>query len=241
MSKQQERQGALRAFLRRGDGHMFMRGWKSLARVDGRANPHGWALVWAVVQKMVDGKLKDLYDQPVIVESPGAMVVCTYGNKVGLVQNYRFCGSRLERFEKFKYVLGLIETGKWEKLFASMGSFQWEVPRGLVPPDSTAADMDLEQFILKVARAEALAEAGFVLRDARVLTGVVNANTTFFLHGQYTVLAEVDAVQEQSPEDLEILGNVKFFTAREIRAMVDSGELQDGLTLAALAKAGWNF
>jgi hypothetical protein len=49
------------------------------------------------------------------------------------------------------------------------------------------------------------------------------------------------AQRDARPEPLEIIGKTRLFSAREIRRMVRDGELDDGLTLSALAIAGFHF
>lgn len=63
-------------------------------------------------------------------------------------------------------------------------------------------------------------------------------NATFFLHPQWVVLAEIESAGEARPENPEIIGNSRLFTRADLRGLVDAGELDDGLTLAAFALAG---
>ena len=57
-------------------------------------------------------------------------------------------------------------------------------------------------------------------------------------HAQYVVHARIASIGDASPEDLEMVGESKLFTMRELRALNDAGEFDDGLTLAALALCG---
>lgn len=212
-------------------------GWKSTsAGVNGLINSKGWALLRVVVQKVIDDHLKDLYDQPLIVENAGSIVVCTAGDKVGLVQNYRFTGKRILE-AGVDYVKRLNEEGRWDELLATLGQWQWELPRGL---SQVNKETNLYKFVLDTAKAEALEESGFAIANVRI-AGMVNANTTFFAHSQYVVTADVVSIGENKPESLEILGRTQMFSAREIRRMTDTSLLQDGLTLASLALAGFHF
>ncbi len=198
-------------------------------------NVRGWAFLRVVLWKLLGGERVALYDQPVIVENPGAIVLCQLGGRIGLVKCFRMVADRLLPNAGSEYVKRLQEGRLWSELVEHVGQWKWEVPRGLIhlPPE----EMNLEEFVVKAAKLEALEEAGFRIRGAR-LAGRVNVNPTFFLHPQWVVHAEIESIGEASPENLEILGGSKLFTCAELRALVDSGELDDGLTLAALALCG---
>ncbi len=196
----------------------------------------GAAVLRVVVQKLVEGRLKDLYDQPIMVENPGAIVVCQAGDRVGLVQNYRFVGERLIDAGA-GYVKWLHDEGRFEALLATLGRWCWELPRGLSPKYN--AD-DIRDFVLATAKAEALEESGLRLSGVRI-AGRVNANSTFYAHAQYVVHGKVVGKGDNRPEAAEMLGATKLFSAPEIRLLVDRGELDDGLTLAALAVCEFHF
>jgi hypothetical protein len=66
----------------------------------------------------------------------------------------------------------------------------------------------------------------------------VNPNPTFIFHSQWVVLAEIEAIGEKQPEDLEIIGKARLFTLSEINSMTETGELDDGLLLAGLGLYG---
>lgn len=198
--------------------------------------PGGWAMLRVIVQRLADGSAKDLYDQPIIVENAGAFVVCQAGRRVGLVQNFRFVGERLMNAGK-DYVRRLDAEGRWAELAATLGSWQWEVPRGLSQIED---ETDLEKFVIAIAKAEALEESGFVIENARIC-GRLNVNPTFFAHAQYVVHGRVASTGENSPEELEMIGQTSLFDAEQVRRMADGGEIQDGITLASLALAGFRF
>ena len=212
-------------------------GWKPGTQGAGSlVNSKGWALLRVVVQKAIDGRLKDLYDQPLIVENAGSIVVCTAGDKVGLVQNYRLTGTRLLEAGA-EYVKRLNQEERWDELLATLGQWQWELPRGL---SQISKETNLYQFVIETAKAEALEESGFSVANARVV-GMVNANTTFFAHSQYVVAADIVSAGKNKPESLEMLGGTQMFSACELRRMADASLLQDGLTFASLALAGFHF
>lgn len=212
-------------------------GWKStVAGEGGLINPKGWAMLRVVVQKILDGRAVDLYDQPIFVENPGAIVVCRADRKVGLVQNFRFVGKRILEAGG-DYVRRLDKEHRWEELLETLGAWKWELPRGLA---NFLGSPKLEQFVLAAANAEALEEAGYLLADAKII-GTINVNPTFFVHSQYVVQGKIVAKREARPEPSEIIGKIRLFSAREIRRMVKNNELDDGLTLAALAIAGFHF
>jgi hypothetical protein len=234
-----------------------LNGWKTkgledpkAGRLHGFVNDMGFALMHVVNQKAAGDGWQDLYDQFVLFENPGAIVVCTDGeDRVGLIQNYRLVGDRLQSvMERLKNP----DTGKYDfsayaktlrdkQLFAhaldGLGENVWELPRGLAPAGETA---DIAAFIRKVAAIEAKEEGGFDIADARI-RGKVNANTTFFPHPQYVAEGKIVARGANRPEELEMIGKVKMFTPEELRRMSDADELYDGLTLACLAKVGYDF
>ena len=233
--------GAARLFSEVDQGQPF-HGWLPLGADlhQGLANPKGWAALHIVVQKLIETdseiERKDLYDQILIVENPGAVVVARHGDRVGMVQSFRFTGERLLTADP-GYVSALANDGRFEELLTTLGRWQWELPKGLNPRDEST---DLERLILNTAKLEAEQEAGYTIENARI-AGRINANPTFFAHAQYAVVADIRTVGENNPEELEMIGKVKLFTASEIRKLTSEGEFEDGLSLAALAIAGFNF
>ncbi|MBN2087596.1 hypothetical protein JW758_04570 [Candidatus Peregrinibacteria bacterium] len=211
-------------------------GWQENSEgVGGIHNPRGYAMVRAVISKLVDGDMSPLYDQPIIVESPGSIIIAQKQEKVGLIQSFRMVGKRIMQNPDASYIEMLQKEKRWSELISSLGRWCWEAPRGLIPPIEKASD--LEAFILKTAKMEALEEAGYTITNARI-AGMVNANPTFFPHAQYVVNGEISSVGESSPEDLEIIGENRLFTMKELREMNMKGEFDDGLTLAGLALCG---
>lgn len=228
--------GALRQ-LQEADLSTKLVGWKPTSTGSGGiVNPMGFAALRVIVRRFVEGNLKDLYDQPIIVENAGAIVVCQAGDKVGLVQNFRFVGERLMAAGK-DYVRKLDAEGRWEELLSTLGSWQWELPRGISQVES---ETDLEKFVVATAKAEALEETGYKIANARIC-GRLNMNPTFFAHSQYVVKGEVVGVGDNRPEDTEMIGATKLFSAEDIRTMAANGEIQDGMTFASLALAGFRF
>ncbi len=147
-------------------------------------------------------------------------------------------GERLLPRSGSEYIIRLQTEDLWANLVGSLGEWKWEVPRGLITTEP--GEMDLVEFIVKSAKLEALEEAGFRISKARV-RGRINVNPTFFLHSQFVVEAQIDSVGRARPEDLEIIGDSRLFTPVQLRVLVDSGELDDGLTLGALALCGISF
>ncbi|MFA5324027.1 MAG: hypothetical protein WC373_15245 [Smithella sp.] len=207
--------------------------------IGGLHNPRGYGLVRVVLQKLVDGAMQFLYDQPIIVENAGSIVLAQLGDRVGLVQNFRMVGDRLLPDAGAEYIKRLQEERLWSKLLETLGRWHWEAPRGLAP-SSKRDDEDFESFVLRTAKLEALEEAGLGIEKARIV-GRVNANPTFFPHAQYVVHAQIASVGDAVPENLEIIGNMHLFTRQELRRLNDAGEFDDGLTLAALALCEFVF
>lgn len=217
-------------------------GWLDSKSSIGFVNKQGWALLRVVVKKNIGGEgLKDLYDQCVVFENPGSVVLCLVGEgdnmKVGLIQNYRFVGERVPVANVTNYVAELEDTNGWNKAVESLGRDCWEAPRGLIPP---VDESDLVPFVVKTAKLEALQESGLRIADAKI-AGRLNANSTFFPHAQYVVVGKVVGQTDSRPEVAEIIGSMKLFGKSEVRRMVDTHELDDGMTLAAMAIAGFHF
>lgn len=213
-------------------------GWKA-DKHGNLVNPKGWAALHVVVQKLIAGTAPeeataaDLYDQLILVESPGAIVVCRTAEeepRCALVQNFRFTSERLSTSpDPVGYIANLAATDRWDELLAELGQWHWELPRGLAPPSD---ERDLTKFVLNCAKVEAAEESGLIIVNPRVC-GRLNASTTFFAHSQYVVAAEIQRQQVSTPEPFEMLGKTKLFTKAEIRALMGR-ELVDSFTIAAL-------
>ncbi|MEZ4179911.1 MAG: hypothetical protein R3B41_00095 [Candidatus Doudnabacteria bacterium] len=211
-------------------------GWRSTSDGErGFFNPIGFSMIWLVVQKIVEAVMAPLYEQPMIIESPGAVVIAIFQGKVAMVKNLRNTGERLRYSAgKFQnYIQFLEETNSWAELADSLGQEMWELPAGLAPNDDGG---NLEQIVLKAARLEAKQEAGIKIINPEII-GKINFNPTFFAHSQYVVSGEVASVGDNSPELEELISEIQFFSPAEIRELIDAGKLQDGRTLAALQLA----
>jgi len=213
------------------------KGWQPNSQgIDGRHNPRGFGLLWVVVQKIIDGQRQDLYEQPVIVENPGSIVVCQAKNKIAFVQSFRMVGERLKGLET-EYVRRLQSEQRWDELAATLGRWCWELPRGIAPIQGST---DINEVVIRTAKQELLEEAGLYIAKAKIV-GRVNTNPTFFAHAQYVVHGELESAGQRNLEELEIIGDKRFFTPREIRQMVDAQQLDDGLSLSALSVCGIHF
>lgn len=203
----------------------------------GLHNPRGYAGLRIAVTKLIEGILRAIYDQIQIVENPGSIVIAQLGDRVCLIQNFRNVGERILPDATSDYVSRLQKEHLWDKLVKSMGRWCWESPRGLVPPSNTEINESLDDFVIRSAKLEALEEAGLVIEDARIV-GRVNANPTFFFHSQYVVYARIASTTDATPEDLEMIGQNRLYSMQELRELNNTGEFEDGLTLAALALCG---
>ncbi|MFA5051895.1 MAG: hypothetical protein WC544_02415 [Patescibacteria group bacterium] len=213
-------------------GHPVV-GWKPTTKgFGGLCNPRGYAMPRVVI---VDAKGQPLYDQPLIVENAGSIVIAQFGEKVALIQNYRMVGNRILPNAGPAYIKRLQDDGLWDKLVASLGRWCWEAPRGLAPLEQ--GDEELERFIIRTAKLEAAEEAGIKIDDARIV-GMANLNSTFFPHAQYVVHAIITSVGEKNTEDLELIQGMQLFTLKQLRDLNQAGEFDDGATLAALALCG---
>jgi 8-oxo-dGTP pyrophosphatase MutT (NUDIX family) len=213
-------------------------GWQPNSQgFGGLHNPRGFAMLRVVVEKDMDGQMRPLYDQPIIVENPGAIVIAQLGDKIGLIQSYRMVGPRLPEDAGSEYIRRLDEEKLWSELAESLGQPMWEAPRGLIPAEGKTEDECLEDCIIRTAKLEALQEAGLTIGEARIV-GQVNANPTFFPHAQYIVQAKIESIGEAQHEDLEIIGAMRLFTVEELRELNSRGEFNDALSLAGLALCG---
>lgn len=221
-----------------GNGKPFL-GWLPASEgVGGLVNKNGWAALRTALWKLADGKAKWLYDQFMLVENPGAVVIAHDKlNRVALTRCFRMTGERLIRNAGSSYIRMLQEEQHWKELFESLGEWKWEAPRGLVSDETVE---DWRNFVIRSAKIEAKEEAGLEISDAR-LAGRINPNSTFFAHPQWVVNARIRAIGYAQPEDLEILGKTQLFSLEQLREMADSGELDDGLTLGGLALCGISF
>ncbi len=215
-------------------------GWLPTSQgVGGIQNHRGWAMLRTVLWKLDEGGNPiPLYDQPVIVEKPGAIVIATVGDRIGLIQSYRMVAERLMPESGNDYIRRLQSEERWGELVESTGKWMWEAPRGLI--DGDPKEMDAEAFVIKSAKLEAAEEAGFRLKGAR-LVGRVNVNPTFYLHSQWVVHAEIESVGDARPENLEIIGDKRLFTMDDLRAASIDGTFDDGLTLAGMALCGMSL
>ncbi|HCC23827.1 TPA: hypothetical protein DF272_06665 [Candidatus Falkowbacteria bacterium] len=212
-------------------------GWKETSQgFGGLFNPQGWAALRAVLFKLAPESLKQwLYDQILLVENPGAIVIMELDGRIALTRNFRMVGERLLPEAAGDYIRRLNEERLWNVLLDTLGRWMWETPRGLI---NDPKSQNLEEFILRTAKVEALEESGYRLKDVRI-AGRVNANSTFFAHAQYIVYGKIESQGEAKPEDLEMIGNSKLFTLDQLREMNQTGEFEDGLTLAGLALCGF--
>lgn len=232
----EEKSGAVRLF-ESSDQWRPIVGWHSNNEgFGGLHNKNGWALIRVVIQKSIDGTLKDLYDQPMIVENPGAVCVCQVGVKVGFMQVYRLSAERLINTGA-DYIIRLNQEKRWHELALTLGQWKLENPAGLSP---AVSGKSLERFLLESAKIEAEQEAGFIISDA-CIKGRVNTNPSFFAHSQYVVYGRVKGVGDNHPEDKEIIGKSRLLSPKEIRRGVDSGVIDSGLTLAALGICGISY
>lgn len=157
---------------------------------------------------------------------------------MGLVRNFRMVGERIAVVNPSDYVRTLDAEGRWEELCTGLGEWRCELPQGLAPKSDDARD--LEAFVKKAAKLEAAEEGGFQVEDVHIV-GRVNTNPTFFTAAQYVVEARLVGVGERHPEDMEILGGMELATPERLRELVRGGQLDNALSLAALAIAGVRF
>lgn len=203
----------------------------------GLHNPMGFALLRVVVQRILDGNKEDLYDQPIIVEKPAAVVIAQLDDKIGFVQNYRFNAERIITVDP-DYIRALNDEERWFELTEALGQWRWELPAGIAPTAHDARDID--QIIMAAAKLEASEEGGYEIENGRIV-GTVNWNPTFFAHAQYIVHGMIKTQGQQQSEDLEILGATSLFTLEQVKQAIVAGEMDDGRSMSALFLAGFRL
>lgn len=212
-------------------------GWLPASQgVGGLVNPQGFAMLRVVVQKLIDGIMEPMYDQPLIIEGHNVVVIATTNDgKIALVRNFRMTGKHL--MTTTNYIHQLQKECRWEELLETLGQWNWEAPRGLISTDESKRNEELSEIIIKSAKVEALEEAGLTLTNTEIV-GQVNVNTTFFAHPQYVVKAQIESVGKAQPENFEIVGKMKLFSTKELKKLNQEGSFVDGFALAALALCG---
>ena len=196
------------------------------------------------------------YDQQVTVEGLGVITVIMKDGKVALVHHDRPVGPRLPDLDQKNYASEIFRDEETlAREFANLGGKSWEVPRGYAKPlaealnrekeraaaESRVFDQDLLRITIEAATREALEETGLIVWDARVIGIGIIPNTTFVAHAQPVVVVNVIGSSEPELEDREFIGGMRFFLPKEVRQLVDIGQLFCGFSLAALAIAGFHF
>ncbi len=86
-----------------------MVGWKPTSTGEGGlVNPMGWAMIRGVLWKRDGGNVIPLYDQPLIVEKPGAIVIARMGDRIGVIRQRRMT---MRRPSIGKWPLERVEVG----------------------------------------------------------------------------------------------------------------------------------
>lgn len=129
---------------------------------------------------------------------------------------------------------------------SSVGADLWELPRGssdaedlVEPSPDSAANKSSEPAdysdatLIQAGLRELHEETGYTGQNARVIGRYV-ADTTVFPQRAGVVQCTVDRDATPAETDGEV-DEVRWFTMRELRAMVAGGEIRDSHTLSALA------
>lgn len=239
--------------------------WKPIPECAGLANPAAGCAILHVENQVRSGRaFRDQYDQPLFVENPGSILVATFGERVGLIRNYRLtearpliCGTDedasvnlvrdasaipkgqrpLPEDNGRGYVASLLRNRLFGQAVEGLGRWVWEAPRGIAP---VRLETDARRLFEDIARVEGAEEAGFELCDVEIC-GSVNPNTTYFAHAQSVVRARIRTFDDHARESSETIGGIRLFTGREIRDLIVKGEFICGMTISALAIAGFRF
>ncbi len=224
-------------------------GWEeSTFSPDAHINPiYGGLLARAIVQKAYPeghpqaGQLGDLYDQFMFFQDRAIIVVARdQRGRVALVQNWRNTGKRPGRKPKILRDFDKKQLGP--KLVARLGETHWEVPRGM--PDGIGRVRSLKEFARKAARLETSQESGYRIENIQIL-GEPIQDTTWFPYGQMVVSGTIVGRRgRQRPEDMEIIGQSRLFTPRQLSQIFRRGKTfngvgsRDGMSLMAFSLAG---
>jgi 8-oxo-dGTP pyrophosphatase MutT (NUDIX family) len=215
-------------------------GWELIPGLrESRSNPRGWALIWIAV---LQGRG---YEQPNIVEAPGAMVVTRDAQgRIAFVDQHRTHRSRLAEALSGRGGLGytalLTLDALWGRLMDSHpGTVSRELPGGLVDAkDITKVGQDYEELIRRIGEREASEESGLRIKIIKVFIDIMNANPVFFLHGQSVVVAELESRGKATPDAEEAIKGRCWRTPEEIREDIRTGVIFDSRTVHALVLAG---
>jgi hypothetical protein len=225
-------------------------GWRSTSVGEGGIfNPIAYAVLRVVVSKIVKGELQELYDQPMMVQNTGAVVVPFLNERVGMIKSFRFTGPRIMQADP-NYVARVDEQEQWDELLKMLGKWRWELPRGIPPskvkPEEGKTFTTEQELAVATAKLESFAEAGFELVDRECVSQLV-IDPSFYAHPQYVVRGRVKSITGPTPDDLEIIRGSRFFTPAEVRSMVSQQVLiedvgfDDGISKAALADTGFHY
>lgn len=130
---------------------------------------------------------------------PGIVVVPVRDGRIGLIHVYRYC----------------------------IQQPSWEMPRGLVEQDESAA---------QAAEREMREELGHEARVCRHLGRIYADTGLISRHIDVFVCDAGDPIAKEH-DQLEAIGDVRWVTAAELRQMMASDQITCGISLAALMRA----
>lgn len=216
-------------------------GWGESDQCYGKVNPKGWASIFGMVwREGDDGQPEYLYDQPLIIENEGVIVVLRHedGQRLLFSEVFRPIGERIAILRFKKYVRKLEARNWWPALFGSLGRWQFECPMGLIESeDLEGHDGDIQQIVIAAAVREARAEVGAEITNARIV-GRLTPTTTFIPHASWVVEATVTSLQGQVPEKEELVRPPQWVNRSQLSQLSMEGAIWDARTIAALSFAG---
>lgn len=226
--------------------HAAIRGWQELKiaghQAIARVNPHvGYLELWVLVTEP-DGKggEKLCYEQPKIFENLCVIVLIEdEAGRICFVQNFRQVGERLPGVPLTRTIEILSQNPSlWPEVFARLGQWQWELPKGTVTSKTAEYDhLSDREVMFEIARHEAREEAGCEL-EAFEFVGWLHMHDTTLPYPGAVIRAKLAKRVDQTPEEHEFLGAVQFFTPGEIRERINEGSLGCATILGALLMAG---
>jgi 8-oxo-dGTP pyrophosphatase MutT (NUDIX family) len=171
---------------------------------------------------------KGIYDQPVIIENRGAIVVVLNEKKeFGLVRVFRPVAKSFADFDSRAFQQALLDGTADMSL---LGAPSLEIPRGM-PTKGDAS-------VAHTAAREGSEETGKLLRWP-VKIGNLVWNTTFAPNDTDIYISQIDSKSTRAlpPDVNEKIFGVEYFPWSDVKEKIASGEIFCGMTKAALFQA----
>ncbi|MBU6447407.1 NUDIX domain-containing protein [Patescibacteria group bacterium] len=173
-----------------------------------------------------------LYDQPLMVENQGAVIVALDSRgRIGMVRVFRPVAKHIDTFNPRAFYDQYMWEHAWDERegMEFFGRFSWELPGGMHKDGDSSHQQTAER--------EATEELGVHMRWCEYL-GMIIPNTTFMATPQPVYLGRVHEGRGSSPthQDEEGIAKVGWFSRKELDMAIADGSIFDAITMAALQK-----